>query len=184
MISVSKFFEPFFQSVNNDNEAVSSYLAHFTTISNVISILVMCFLIPVIKKHFEKKSNLLFTILLFVSAILILIVFTNRDVNVLTVLFFSVYLLYIVVKNVMTPLEQNITIEESEEENFTALLSFRQSILSLGQVLGPILLADAFSFDMHIPFFVAVGLFVVGFILMIVYLVLNKKDNKEIQNNN
>jgi predicted MFS family arabinose efflux permease len=183
MISVSKFFEPFFQSVNSDSNSVSSYLAHFTTISNIVSILVMLFFIPVIKKYFKKKSNLLFTILLLVSAILVLIVFTNRNIDTLIVLFFTVYLLYIVVKNIMTPLEQNITIENSKEEDFTALLSFRQSILSFGQVLGPILLANAFSIDMHIPFFVAAGLFIVGFILMIIYLILNKKEHNDVSDN-
>ena len=183
MISVSKFFEPFFQIVNRGNGSVSSYLAHFTTISNIVSILVMLFFIPIIKKYFQKKSNLLFTILLLVSAILVLIVFTNRNIDTLIVLFFTVYLLYIVVKNIMTPLEQNITIENSKEEDFTALLSFRQSILSFGQVLGPILLANAFSFDMHMPFFVAAGLFIVGFILMIIYLILNKKENKDASDN-
>lgn len=183
MISVSKFFEPFFQIVNRGNGSVSSYLAHFTTISNIVSILVMLFFIPVIKKYFKKKSNLLFTILLLVSAILVLIVFTNRNIDTLIVLFFTVYLLYIVVKNIMTPLEQNIAIEGSKEEDFTALLSFRQSILSLGQVLGPILLANAFSIDMHIPFFVAAGLFIVGFILMIIYLILNKKEHNDVSDN-
>lgn len=183
MISVSKFFEPFFQSINSGSGAVSSYLAHFTTISNIISILVMLFLIPIIKKHFKKKSNLLFTILLLVSSILVLIVFTNKDYNILTILFFSVYLLYVVAKNVMTPLEQNITIENSKEEDFASLLSFRQSILSLGQVLGPILLANAFAINMHIPFFVAAALFIVSFILMTIYLILNKKDSKEVEEN-
>ena len=181
-ISVSKFFEPLFQSIG-DKDSVSTYLAHFTTISNLISILVIWFLVPVIKKRFHKRSSLLFTILLIASSLLILITFSSRDNNVLTIMFFSVYLVYVVIKNLITPLEQDISIENVEEDKFGPLLSFRQSTLSFGQVLGPLLLANAFSYDMHLPFYIAAALYFVGFILMIIYLSLNKRDNKrEVEN--
>ena len=182
-ISVSKFFEPLFQSIG-DKESVSTYLAHFTIVSNLISILVIWFLVPVIKKRFEKRSSLLFTILLGISSILILVTFSSRNNDVLTILFFSVYLVYVIIKNLITPLEQDITIEDVGEDKFGPLLSFRQSILSFGQVLGPLLLANAFSYDMHLPFYIAVILYFVGFILMFVYLLIGKKDNKKEECNN
>ena len=93
-------------------------------------------------------------------------------------------MVYVIIKNLITPLEQDITIEDVGEDKFGPLLSFRQSILSFGQVLGPLLLANAFSYDMHLPFYIAVILYFVGFILMFVYLLIGKKDNKKEECNN
>lgn len=178
-IGVSKYFEPFFQSIDNQKFS-SSDLAHFTLLSNGVSIVVILFLIPIIKKKLNKQSNILFTILLLVSAILIFVTFSNRNINVLTVLLFSVYLIYIIAKNLMTPLEQNIAIENVEEDKFSSLLSFRQSILSFGQVVGPLVLASAFSFDMHLPFYISAILYLVSFVLMLIYLGLIRKANKDL----
>ena len=119
--------------------------------------------------------------MLIISSILVFVTFSNRNVDVLTILLFSVYLIYILIKNMMTPLEQNITIENAEEEKFSSLLSFRQSILSFGQVIGPLVLANVFSYDMHLPFYISAVLYFVSFVLMLIYLGLSKKGSKDIK---
>ena len=181
-INVSKYFEPFFQNIDNQRFSPSD-LAHFTTISNIISILVNLLVIPLIKKKAKSKASLLFTIFLAINSVFLIIVFSFKDPRILLILLFSLYLLYIVIRNLITPLEQNVAVELGEENDYPELLSLRQALFSLGQVVGPLFAAWIFSYNMRLPFYISSGLYLISFFLMIVYLVLKCKANKKTNSN-
>lgn len=172
-IIVSKYFEPFFQNIDSKRFTPSD-LAHFITLTSVIGIVANLVFIPLIKKSKKINASLIFTIFLLISGALVLLIFSQTNDAILIIFIFSLYLIYSIVRYLIVPIEQNITVENIASNEITSYISFRQAILSLAQVLGPLLMSTIFAYNMQYPFIIAGFLFIGAFVLMIVYMKIKK----------
>lgn len=164
-IIVSKFFEPFFQNIGNQMFS-SSDLAHIVLLTSLIGIVANLLIIPFIKNKKDLKANYIFMFLVFLSGLLVFTIFSQRDDRILIVFIFSLYFVYSMVRYLIVPVEQNITVKNVGEDDMPSYISFRQALLSLSQVLGPLLMTELFSYNMRFPFFIASILFILSSIIM------------------
>lgn len=168
-IIVSKYFEPFFQNIDNQKFS-SSDLAHIVTLTSVIGIVANLVFIPLIKNNKKINANIIFTIFLFLSGILILTIFSQTNENVLVMFIFSLYLIYSMVRYLIVPIEQNITVDGIDQSEISSYVSIRQALLSTAQVIGPLLMSGVFSYNMSLVFIIAGILFIISGILTLFFI--------------
>lgn len=176
-IIVSKYFEPYFQNIDNQRFSPSD-LAHIVTLTSVIGIIANLTLIPLIKKSKKLNTSIIFTIFLLVSGLLVLTIFTQKNEDVLVIMIFSLYLIYSMIRYLIVPVEQNIAVDNIDNSEVSSYISLRQAILSSAQVIGPLLMSSVFAYNMSYPFIISGILFFIAGLIML-FLIKVKKNNKK-----
>ena len=171
-VTINKFFEPFFQTIENQ-KFTSSDLAHFTLLTSASGMIANLVLIPFLKNNKKIKYDVVLTILFIVSSLLIGITFSFSG-SILLIMLFTLYLIYTIIRNIVPPLEQNVIVDGVNNEDVSSVLSIRQSILSFGQDIGPLIFTNVFAINMNLTFYLGSILYFLAFILMIIYLKIRK----------
>lgn len=171
-VTINKFFEPFFQTIENQKFS-SSDLAHFTLLTSAAGMIANLVLIPLLKNNKNIKTDVALTILLIVSCLFIGVTFSFEG-GLLLIMLFSLYLVYTIIRNVIPPLEQSVIVESVNSEDVSSILSIRQSILSFGQAIGPLIFTNVFAINMNLTFYMGSLLYLIAFILMVIYLKIKK----------
>ena len=171
-VTINKFFEPFFQTIENQ-KFTSSDLAHFTLLTSASGMIANLVLIPFLKNNKKIKYDVVLTILFIVSSLLIGITFSFSG-SILLIMLFTLYLIYTIIRNIVPPLEQNVIVDGVNNEDVSSVLSIRQSILSFGQAIGPLIFTNVFAINMNLTFYLGSILYFLAFILMIIYLKIRK----------
>ena len=78
------------------------------------------------------------------------------------------------VRYITVPVEQNLTVDNINDNEIPSYISFRQALLSLAQVIGPLIMSSVFAYNMHYPFIIAGILFLVAAVLMFAYIKIRK----------
>ena len=112
-------------------------LGHYVLLTGIIGALSNLLIIPLIKKI--KNKNLLFVLLslILLSSVLTFITFSFKE-NIMIFLL-STHLIYCICKSTITPLEQNELSKHVSNENNGTIMGARQTMLSIGNVVGPLL---------------------------------------------
>lgn len=149
-------------------------LGHYVFISCIVSAISNLLVIPFIKKIKDNKLAILLISFVAISAILTLITFSSKP-HILIFLF-TTHLLYIIIKGFITPLEQNELSIYTNETNKGKIVGIRQTILSIGNVFGPLIGSVVYTNGNPLIFIVAALIIILSLVLYIIYFALKKKQ--------
>lgn len=153
----------------------ASILGHYVLITGIFSAVSNLLIIPFIKKIKGNKLGYCLSIFIFISSILVFITFSIKT-NILYLLF-STHLIYIIIKGLITPLEQNELSNYINNNNNGKLTGARQTIISIGNVLGPLLGSLIYSKGSPTIFMVASVILLISLIIYIIYFISKRKKH-------
>lgn len=148
-------------------------LGHYVFITGLLGFFANLFLIPVLKKAKNLRHERLLLLFVFVSAILILITY-NVPGDLLVMLYTS-NLAYAMIKTMITPLEQAHLAKNTNDSNRGTVMGLRQSVISIGNVIGPLVGSAVYVTGSATIMNVSAGFLGVGFLILILALFLEKK---------
>lgn len=149
-------------------------LGHYVFISCIVSAISNLLVIPFIKKIKDNKLAILLISFVAISAIFTLITFSSKP-HILIFLF-TTHLIYIIIKGYITPLEQNELSLYTNETNKGKIVGIRQTILSIGNVFGPLIGSVVYTNGNPLIFIVAALIIILSLVLYIIYFALKKKQ--------
>lgn len=150
-------------------------LGHYVLLTGIIGALSNLLIIPFIKKI--KNKNLLFVLLslILLSSVLTFITFSFKE-NIMTFLL-STHLIYCICKSTITPLEQNELSKHVSNENNGKIMGARQTMLSIGNVVGPLLGSIIYTKGNPLIFIISGCIILFSLIIYIIYFLLLKRNN-------
>lgn len=152
-----------------------STLGHYVLITGILSAISNILVIPFIKKIKSNKLAYCLTIFIFLSAILTFITFLVK-INILYLLF-STHVIYIIIKGLITPLEQNELSTYINDSNNGKITGARQTILSIGNVLGPLIGSAVYVSGSPFIFIVGAIIILISLVMYISYFAIKKKKH-------
>lgn len=152
-------------------------LGHYVFITGLFGALSNLLIIPFIKKLKDKKLAICLLLFIFISAGLTYITFLVK-IDILCLLF-STHLLYIVLKSLITPLEQNEIATYTNNDNKGSIMGARQAVLSIGNVVGPLIGSAVYTKGSSLIFIVGASIIVLSFVIFFSYYYF-KRENKNI----
>ena len=150
-------------------------LGHYVLLTGIIGALSNLLIIPLIKKI--KNKNLLFVLLslILLSSVLTFITFSFKE-NIMIFLL-STHLIYCICKSTITPLEQNELSKHVSNENNGKIMGARQTMLSIGNVVGPLLGSIIYTKGNPLIFIISGCIILFSLIIYIIYFLLLKRNN-------
>ena len=152
-----------------------STLGHYVLIAGILSAISNILVIPFIKKIKDNKLAYCLSIFIFLSAGLTFITFLVK-INILYLLF-STHVIYIIIKGLITPLEQNELSTYINNSNNGKITGARQTILSIGNVLGPLIGSAVYVSGSPFIFIVGAIIILISLIMYISYFIIKKKKH-------
>ena len=122
-------------------------------------------------------SNLLIILLslILLSSVLTFITFSFKE-NIMIFLL-STHLIYCICKSTITPLEQNELSKHVSNENNGKIMGARQTMLSIGNVVGPLLGSIIYTKGNPLIFIISGCIILFSLIIYIIYFLLLKRNN-------
>jgi DHA1 family multidrug resistance protein-like MFS transporter len=165
--NLSKYIDVYFLDLGYSESDLGTYVM----LTGFVSLFASIFLVRLANK--VKKQLLLIQIMQVLSALIVFYVF--RSYRFMTMMY-SFYLIYVVFKTLYVPLEQSYIAKEAKQGQYGSIMGLRQSFVSLGMVLGPVL--GGFLYDrsplLHFDFNGA--LFLVAVLILGLVKILEKKE--------
>lgn len=128
--NLSKYIDVYFIDLGYTEYDLGTYVM----ITGIVSLFASIFLVRLATKF--KKQLLLISIMNLISSAIVFIVFRS---NYFMTMMYTVYLVYVVFKTLYVPLEQSYIAKEAKEGQYGSIMGLRQSFVSLGMVLGPVI---------------------------------------------
>jgi MFS transporter, DHA1 family, multidrug resistance protein len=169
-INLSKYIDVYFDELHYSPLQLGTFV--FTT--GIVSVLTSIFIVPIFAKF--KKQILAIAVIQILSALIVLFVF--RASNFLLVVY-TIYMIYVIFKAVYLPLEQNFISLHAEEGKFGRVMGVRQSFLSIGMVIGPLLGGFLYERSALLLFDSSAFTFIIGVLLLGVVYILEKKHQQK-----
>ena len=158
MINISKFIDVYFEDLGYDpNE-----LGQFVLVTGIVSIFASAVVVPLVLK-FKRELGIMIWIQV-ISSIVILIVFRGNN---LIVLLYSLFMIYVILKAVYAPLEQNYISTFAHDGKYGTIMGVRQSFFAIGMVIGPLIGGILYNIEPILVFDFSVLMFILGMILII-----------------
>lgn len=132
-ILISKYLDTYIIHIGYE----PATLGHYVLLTGIVGALSNLLIIPLVKKINNKHLLFILLSLVLASSLLTFITFSSGD-NVMIFLL-STHLIYCICKSIITPLEQNELSKHISNENNGKIMGARQTMLSIGNVLGPLL---------------------------------------------
>ena len=173
-ILISKYLDTYIIHIGYE----PATLGHYVLLTGIVGALSNLLIIPFIKKI--KSKNLLFVLfsLVLLSSILTFITFSSKD-NIMMFLL-STHLLYCVCKSMITPLEQNELAKHASIEDNGKIMGARQTMLSIGNVLGPLLGSALYTKGNPLIFIISSFIILSSLLIYIIYYFLIKRNSTKI----
>ncbi len=168
-ILINKYLDTYIIHIGYD----PATLGHYTLLTGFIGALSNIALIPLIKKTRERNLPICLCSFIFFSAASTLITFALQ-VDILYLLFSS-HLVYIVLKSLITPLEQKEIARYADSSNNGKIMGYRQTMLSSGNVIGPLIGSLVYTKGSPRVFLIAAMIIVFSLILYLTYFSLKKR---------
>lgn len=157
--NLSKYIDVYF----NELSYSPSELGTFVMVSGFVSVLTSAFLVPVMSKlKIDFKLMMLFQLM---SA---MIVFISFHAYPFIIMMYSVYMIYVIIKAIYIPFEQNFISEYGKEGHMGMIMGIRQAFLSIGMIAGPVIGGLLYEVQPKLVFDFAAAMFLVGFVLFFV----------------
>ena len=171
-ILISKYLDTYIIHIGYE----PATLGHYVLLTGVVGALSNLLIIPLIKKI--KSKNLLYVLLSLVllSSLFTFITFSSKD-NIMTFLL-STHLIYCICKSIITPLEQNELSKYSSGKDNGKIMGARQTMISIGNVLGPLLGSALYTKGNPLVFTIAAYIILASLGIYTIYFFLTKKQSK------
>ena len=157
--NVEKYLDVYF----NDLGYLANELGNFKMVAGIVSLLAGVLLVPVFMRILHRLK--LMSAFQIISAILILILFRVPGSQFLIYLY-TIYMIYIAIKAIFSPLEQDYISKFSNETNVATTLGIRQSFFSIGTIIGPIFGAFVYDYSPSLLFDSSVLFFLLSLIFI------------------
>lgn len=171
-ILISKYLDTYIIHIGYE----PATLGHYVLLTGIVGALSNLLIIPLIKKI--KNNHLLFILLSLIlfSSILTFITFSSKD-NIMVFLL-STHLIYSICKSIITPLEQNELSKHTSSENNGKIMGARQTMLSIGNVLGPLLGSVIYTKGNPTVFIISGYIILISLVIYIIYFFIFRKTYK------
>lgn len=173
-INLNKYMDVYFDELSYSPQQLGTFV--FTT--GIVSVLTSIFIVPLFARF--KKQILAIAIIQILSAVIVLFVF--RAPNFLLIVY-TVYMVYVIFKAVYQPLEQNFISLHAAEGKFGRVMGVRQSFLSIGMVIGPLIGGFLYERSALLLFDSSAVMFLIGVLLLGVVYILEKKHQEKVNLN-
>lgn len=176
--NVNKFLDYYFADLGK----TSTQLGSLNLIISGATLLANLVITPFFLKKFKAiPSIIFFGILGFLS---ILVTFIPKNVDILFIFVYSIYMIYIISKAVIESSSVSF-ISENKDVNPGLILGVRQSFLSLGAVIGP-LIGGSIYYSLDIPnrnilFLICAGVYLFSTISLI-FITKIKRGSGDVEN--
>lgn len=148
-------------------------LGHYVFITGLFGALSNLLIIPFIKKLKNKKLATCLLLFIFASSILTFITFLVK-IDIIYLLF-STHLVYIILKSLIAPLEQNEIATYTNSRNKGSIMGSRQAVLSIGNVVGPLIGSAVYTKGSPLIFIVASSIILLSFFIFVSYYIIKLK---------
>ncbi|HOO43806.1 MAG TPA: MFS transporter [Bacillota bacterium] len=169
--NLNKFIDVYF----NDLGYTSYDLGNFKMVAGYVSLFASILIVPFFSR-FRKQIGLMMAIQV-VSAAIVFYTFRS-DEFIITA--YSVYMVYIVLKAVFTPLEQNYISLHAKEGEYGKLMGIRQSFVSIGMVIGPLVGGFLYEKSSLLLFDSSAITFLIGLVLL-VFINISYRKNRNVE---
>ena len=171
-ILISKYLDTYIIHIGYE----PATLGHYVLLTGIVGALSNLLIIPLIKKI--KNNHLLFILLSLIlfSSILTFITFSSKD-NIMVFLL-STHLIYSICKSIITPLEQNELSKHTSSENNGKIMGARQTMLSIGNVVGPLLGSVIYTKGNPTVFIISGYIILISLVIYIIYFFIFRKTYK------
>ncbi|MCK5732038.1 MAG: MFS transporter, partial [Tenericutes bacterium] len=167
-INLNKFIDVYF----NDKGFDALQLGTFKMVTGFVSLAASVILVPLFAR-FKKQIGFMIVLQVLSAAI----VFYTFRANDFIKIVYSVYMLYILFKAVFTPLEQNYISSHAEEGEYGKIIGVRQSFISIGMVIGPLVGGFLYEKSSLLLFDATAVTFLIGGVLLVIVSILNRKNS-------
>jgi len=171
--NLSKYIDVYFDELGYTPQDLGTFV--FAT--GIVSVITSVLIVPLFAKL--KKQLIAIAIIQLLSAAIVFYVF--RASNFLLAAY-TVYMIYVVAKAIYLPLEQNYISLHAQEGKYGRVMGVRQSFLSIGMVVGPLLGGFLYEKSSRLLFDSSALTFVIGVLLLGVVYVLEKRYQRKIKN--
>ncbi len=158
-INVSKFIEVYM----NHKGMSSSDIGQFVGVTGIVSLITMIVLVPLVAKM--KRDFTWMVLIQLFSAVIIVITFHSSS---LMTMLYSLFLIYVVLKTLYTPLEQHFISSFAKEGEYGLIMGVRQSFYSIGMVVGPLLGGFLLEKNATLVFDFSALMFLIGCLMLLV----------------
>ncbi|MBN2540624.1 MAG: MFS transporter [Bacilli bacterium] len=158
-INLNKFIDVYFNNLSYN----PFQLGIFKMVIGCVTVVVSIFLVPYFARM-RKQIGLMMVIQL-ASAIIVFFSFRSSSF-IITI--YTLYMLYIILLAVFTPLEQNYISLHAKEGEYGKIMGIRQSFLSIGMVIGPLFGGVLYDRSPLLMFDSAAASFILGFLILVI----------------
>ena len=170
-INLSKYIDIYFDELGYNPQQLGT----FVMATGIVSLAASILLVPYFAKF--KKQLKVIAVIHLLSALIIFYVF-RAPAFLLTM--YTVFMIYVVLKAVYQPLEQNYIALHAKEGKYGSVMGLRQSFISIGMVIGPLLGGFLYEVRPVLLFDFSGFAFIAGVILLgVVYMIEKKGKNNE-----
>lgn len=167
--NLSKYIDVYF----NDLNLSTTSLGNFVFVTGVVSVLTSIFIVPIVSKL--KKQLTFIMVIQVLSSFIVFFVFRAENF-ILTI--YTVFNVYIIFKAIYLPLEQNYISNHADRDSIGTITGIRQSFVSIGNVIGPLLGGVLYSIKPLLLFDISGVLLLLGALFLFFFFLLQRREFK------
>jgi DHA1 family multidrug resistance protein-like MFS transporter len=153
---LSKYIDVSFASRGYSPNVIGNYVL----ITGILSVITSVLIVPKLMKF---KSIFVISMLLIIASISVIITFTLSN---FILALYSIYLLFVISKTAFQPFEQSYIATFGDQ--YGKLMGLRQFFVSIGMVLGPLLLGVLYDQNEVLSFYVSSVLLLIGLLFILI----------------
>jgi DHA1 family multidrug resistance protein-like MFS transporter len=158
-INVSKFIDVYMNFLS-----FSPYqIGVFVLVTGIVSLFANLFITPLI-----AKLHIDLTFMIWIQLLSALIVFIVFRLPSFMIALYSLFMFYVVLKAIYTPLEQHFIASFAKEGSYGKIMGVRQSFFSIGMVIGPLIGGVVYNYKKLWVFDLSAIMFFIGFIMLVI----------------
>ena len=138
-------------------------IGDFVGATGIASLLSTIILVPIVAKL--KRDFPIMIIIQLLSAVIIFFVFRTNEI---IIALYTLFMAYVILKAVYTPLEQHYISSHAPAGKYGTLMGIRQSFFSIGLVLGPLIGGVLYNIKPLYVFDFSALTFVIGVVLLLI----------------
>lgn len=170
--NLSKYIDIYFIDLGYSEHDLGTYVM----ITGFVSLAASLLLVKYVSRM--KKQLWLIAVMHMISAGIVFYVFRAQP---FITMMYTVYMFYIVFRALYVPLEQSYIAKEAKEGSYGSIMGLRQSFVSLGMVLGPVLGGFLYEVSPLWLFDFNGMLFLSGVILLCVIIVIENNQKRHLE---
>lgn len=173
--NISKYLDIYVVDIGNTPDD----LANIVLVSGMLGVLANLVMIPFLQKRIKEKYHIAFIVTIAISIVMLSLTFLPSS-KYLMVLIYSPFMIYMMAKSVGTSMETSYLAKTAPKDKRGAILGVRQSFISLGSVIGPLIGSVLYQEEHRLwVFYFSILLFVFSFIILIFVTKIINKNNKK-----